>query len=61
MQQEVVCRPVTADAWVHALVRQCSVCGKQSGTEIGFFPSSFLFPCQYHSTKAVHTNISSAG
>jgi hypothetical protein len=47
MAQVISCRPVTADARVHARVNPCAICGGQSGTEIGFSPSSSVFPCQY--------------
>lgn len=33
----------------------CGVCGAQSGTETGCSHSSWVFPCQSHSTIAPHS------
>jgi hypothetical protein len=60
MAQAVSHRPLTAEARVRARVNPCGICGGQSGTGIGFSPSSSFFPCQYHSTVVLHTHISSA-
>jgi hypothetical protein len=43
------------------LVSPGGICGGQSDTGTGMSPSSAIFPCQYHSTVALHTHISSGG
>jgi hypothetical protein len=48
MPQAVSRRPITAEV----RVGPCWICGGQSGTGIGFSPSTSVFPCQYHSTCA---------
>jgi hypothetical protein len=57
MAQVVSRRPLTAEA----RVIPCRICDGQSDTRSGFSPSFSGFPCQYHSTAALHTHISSAG
>jgi hypothetical protein len=57
MAQVVSRRSPTAEARVHARVNPCGICGGQSGTGTGFSPSSLVFPCQYHYTVALQTNI----
>jgi hypothetical protein len=61
MGQAVSRRPLTAEARVRALVSPCGVCGGKSDTGTGFSLSSWAFPCQCHSTVALHTHISSGG
>jgi hypothetical protein len=61
MAQVVSRRPLTAEARVPARVNPCGICGGQSDTGTGFSPSSSVFPCQYHSTVALHSHISSVG
>jgi hypothetical protein len=46
MGQVVSLRPLTAEARVRAQINPCGICGRQSGTGIGFSPSSSVFPCQ---------------
>jgi hypothetical protein len=38
MIQVITCWPVTAEAWVHAQVTPCEICGGQSGIGTGFPP-----------------------
>jgi hypothetical protein len=61
MAQVVSCQPLITDDRVHAQVSPCRICGGQSGTGTGFFQSSLVFPCQYHSNMALHTQISLGG
>jgi hypothetical protein len=57
MSQAVNRGPLTAEARVHARLDPWWICGGQSGTRTGFSRSSSVFPCQYHSTVALHTNL----
>jgi hypothetical protein len=52
MTQAVSRRPLTAEARFRYRVSPCGICGGQSGTGIGFSPSTSVFPCQFHSTGA---------
>jgi hypothetical protein len=61
MAQAVSRRPLTAEARVRAQVSARGICSGQSGAGTGFSPSSSVFPCQYHSTVARHTHVSSGG
>jgi hypothetical protein len=45
-------RPLTAEAWVRSRVGPCEIYGGQSVTGTGFFLSTSVFPCQFHSTGA---------
>jgi hypothetical protein len=54
-------QPLTAENRDLARVSSCGVCGGQSATGTGFSPSSWVLPCLYHSTVALHTHISSRG
>jgi hypothetical protein len=56
MAQAVSLWTFTTEARVHARVSPCGFCGRQYSTGTGFSPSSF-FPCQHHSTVALHTYI----
>jgi len=42
MAQVVSRRPLTAEAPIRAVVSPCGICGRQSGTGIGCWPSSVL-------------------
>jgi hypothetical protein len=43
-------RPPTAEARVQFRVGPCGMCGGQSGTGTGFFPSTSVLPRQFYST-----------
>jgi hypothetical protein len=61
MAEVVSCCSLTVEAWVCAWVSPCGICGRQSDTGTGFSLSSLVFPCQYHSTVALHAHISPWG
>jgi hypothetical protein len=50
-----------AEAQICSRVSPCGICDGQSGTETSFSPSSSVFPCQYHSTVALHTHVLPVG
>jgi hypothetical protein len=52
MAQAVSRRPATAEAQVRFRFSPCRICGRQSGTGTGFYPTTSGFPCQFHSTGA---------
>jgi hypothetical protein len=58
MAQAVSSRPLTVEARICAQVSPCRICGGQSGSGTGFSPCSSYFPCQYHSTVALHSHVS---
>jgi hypothetical protein len=61
MAQMVSRRPLTEEARVCAQLKTYRICDEQSCAGTGFSPSSTVLPCQYHSTAAVHTRMSSEG
>ena len=52
MTQAVSHRPLTAETRARSRVSPCRICGGQSGNGTDFFPSTSVFPCQFHSTGA---------
>jgi len=57
--QTVSRRPLTSEVRVRSRISPCGICGGQTGTGTGFSPSSSVSPCQYRSTVALHTHVSS--
>jgi hypothetical protein len=60
MAQVVSRRSLTAKFPVSVRVNPCGICGGQSGTVTGFYPSSSVFPCQYIIPPSLSKLISSA-
>jgi hypothetical protein len=60
MAQTVSRRPVTAEAWVRAVVSSCRTLWWTKLHWDGVFSDFFTFPCQYHSVMALHTHLSPA-
>jgi hypothetical protein len=52
MVQAVSRRPVIAEVRFRSRVSLCVIYGGQSGTGTGFFPSTSVLSCQFHSTGA---------
>jgi predicted transcriptional regulator len=52
MAQAVSSQPLNAEARVRSRVSPRGICGGQSGTGTGLFPSTSVFPCRFHSTGA---------
>jgi hypothetical protein len=61
MAQAVSRRPFTVEVRVYGRARPCWIYSGQSGTGAGYSPSSSNFPCQCHSTVALHSRVSSGG
>ena len=55
--QAVIRLPVTAETQIRSQVSPRGIFGAQSGTGTGFSPSTYVFPCQYHSTNAPYSFI----
>jgi hypothetical protein len=53
--QVVSHQPLNAKTQVCAWASLCGICGRQSVTGASFSLTSSVFPCQYHSTVALHT------
>ena len=53
--------PLAAKARSRSQVSPCEVCGGQSGTGTGFYPSTSVIPCQYHSIIALYLFIRHSG
>jgi hypothetical protein len=58
MPQAVSRQVLTAEARVRSPVSPCGVCGVKCGTVTGFPASTFLLPCQCHTTNAPHSSSS---
>jgi hypothetical protein len=59
MSQAVSRRPITAEARDCTRINPYGIFGRQSGTGTVYYPSSSVFPSQYHSTVVIHSHISS--
>jgi hypothetical protein len=57
MAQTVNSWPLTTEDQVRAQVSPCGICGGQSDIWTGFPLNSLVFPCQYHSTMALHAHV----
>ena len=45
-------RPLTLNARIQSEFSPGGICGGRSGSGTAFYPSTSVFPCQYHPTKA---------
>jgi hypothetical protein len=61
MAQVVSWWPLTTEVQVCAQVSPYGIYGGQSIAETGISLNCLVFPCQYHSTVALQTHISSGG
>jgi hypothetical protein len=52
----LICRPFSAEARVRSQVNPCATCGKATGTETEFSPSTLVLPFQYYSTSAPYSS-----
>ena len=52
------CRPLTAKVRLRTQASPYEICGGQSGTGTSFPPSTFGFPCQYHSSNSRYSSSS---
>jgi hypothetical protein len=58
MVQSVSGHPLCTVDRVRSQGSPCQICGGQSGTGTGFLPSTSVFSCHYHSTKAPYLSSS---
>jgi hypothetical protein len=49
--------PLTTEARLRSPVGLCGICGGRSVIGTGFTQTSWVLPCQCHSTVALHTHI----
>jgi hypothetical protein len=56
MAQVVTLRSLTAESRLRSHVSSCEICDGQRVTVTGFFPSTSVFPFQYHSTNAPYSS-----
>jgi len=60
MAQAVSRQPLIAEAQIRSRDSQCGIYNELIGTGTGSYPSSSVFPCQYHSTLAPYSYITLA-
>jgi hypothetical protein len=46
-----------AEVWVQYQANPCEIYGGRSGSRIGFSPSTWIFPCHYHSNSTPYAII----
>jgi len=58
MARAVSRRRLPAEVWVRTQASSCDIYGVQSGTGTGPSPSTFIVPCQCHSTNSPYPSSS---